>query len=376
MFSSDLLGELGRRALDSCVQIIILGKVGYGKSSLVNALKKKRDEQEMNFVPKVGKKDEKDTSTYSDRQESRWTSVYCDSTEEKRSGCNANERLKATSKHREKATSRQIEEMKQLVTEPETDIDSKIVHGSGFIVHNNFVITNKHVIGLALNDQTERYKVYISNAKFAMLPCNVFDVDEFNDLAILYCQHLNLEQNGIRPLLLSNQPLLPEMTIFCFGYPVSYRGERALFVNGTVCAKETSSDDPMVPLKCSLNSGNNGSPVLCWISGQLKVVGVVTQKNFQETCMLDGRNGIKNIQGSSQVCPHVQHDETSSLIPSGITSKYLVIRKVLDALKARSQFGALPGIYVVEFIKTSASKQEGKYKEELSEIVNQSQILK
>ena len=85
-------------------------------------------------------------------------------------------------------------------------------------------------------------------------------------------------QRGICPLLLSNQPLLPGMQIFSFPYPVSHTDERALFVNGHVSgSKKTYSGHTMTVLNCSLNSGNSGGPILCWVSGQLKVVGVATQ---------------------------------------------------------------------------------------------------
>ena len=245
-----------------------------------------------------------------------------------------------------------------------------LVRGSGFIIHNHLVVTSKHVIKPGLNDQGERYEVYISNAIIGMLPCKVLHVDERQDLAILLCQQLDLEKNGIRSLLLTNHSLTPVLPIFCFGYPSSYRGERALAVFGKVCSQETSSDSSLVPLDCPLDSGNYGSPVLCWISGQLKVVGMITQKNIKEI-------QIECVEESLQIIAshQLQSYQTAPLLTSDTASKYLGIHRLYDILKARNPFCAIPGICIVDFIKTFAKKHEGKLEEELREIINWFDIL-
>ena len=252
-----------------------------------------------------------------------------------------------------------------------------LVRGSGFILHNHLVVTSKHVIKPGLNDQGEGYEVYISNAIIGTLPCKVLHVDERQDLAILLCQQLNLEKNGIRSLLLTNHSLTPVLPIFCFGYPSSYRGERALAVFGKVCSQETSSDSSLVPLDCPLDSGNYGSPVLCWISGQLKVVGMITQKNIKEIQIQNCRDRIKCVEESSQiiVSHQLQSYQTAPLLTSDSASKYLGIHRLYDILKARNPFCAIPGICIVDFIKTFAKKHEGKLEEELREIINWFDIL-
>ena len=78
----------------------------------------------------------------------------------------------------------------------------EIEHGSGFIIHDHFIITNKHVIEDALSD--ECYEICISNAVIGELPCEVKHCDAVKDLALLYCQGLNLKQNRIFPLPISN----------------------------------------------------------------------------------------------------------------------------------------------------------------------------
>ena len=252
-----------------------------------------------------------------------------------------------------------------------------LVRGSGFIIHNHLVVTSKHVINPGLNDQGEGYEVYISNAIIGMLPCKVLHVDECQDLAILLCQQLDLEKNGIRSLLLTNHSLSPVLPIFCFGYPSSYRGERALAVFGKVCSQETSSDSPLVPLECPLDSGNYGSPVLCWISGRLKVVGMITQKNIKEIQIQNCRDRIKCVEESLQIIAshQLQSYQTAPLLTSDTASKYLGIHRLYDILKARNPFCAIPGICIVDFIKTFAKKHEGKPEEELREIINWFDIL-
>ena len=108
----------------------------------------------------------------------------------------------------------------------------EIDHGSGFIIHDHFIITDKHVIDGALCDKTK--EIFVSNEAIGKLPCEVIHYDAGNDLALLYCKELNLTQNGICPMQLSSQPLLSGMQIFSLGYPVSHTDERALFVNGHV----------------------------------------------------------------------------------------------------------------------------------------------
>ena len=173
----------------------------------------------------------------------------------------------------------------------------EIEHGSGFIIQDHFVITNKHVIESALNDNSNNARILISNAAMGEheLPCKIAHYDAGKDLALLYCQ--DLEMNPIHPLQLSNQPLLPGMQVFSFGFPVSHTGDTALFLNGYVSgSKKTPQGHTMAVLNCPLNSGNSGGPVLCWVEGQLKVVGVATQKHFKDILTLSERMTVAAIQ--------------------------------------------------------------------------------
>jgi len=112
-------------------------------------------------------------------------------------------------------------------------------------------------------NEKERYKICITNAGIDDLPCEVAHYDAGKDLVLLCSPDLNLEQCRICPLQLSNQSLLPGMSVFTFGYPMSHTGKTALFVSGNVSgSKETLAGHSMVVLNCSLNSGNSGGPVL------------------------------------------------------------------------------------------------------------------
>lgn len=231
--------------------------------------------------------------------------------------------------------------------------------GSGFILHNHFIVTSRHVLK-SYNEEESR-QICISNAVIGKLPCKVAYQDEAIDLALLYCPDLNIEQSGIHPLRLSNQSLLPGMPMFSFGYPMGHTGDTALFVTGHV-SERTSS---LMSLNCPLNSGNLGGPVISRINdGQIKVVGIVTQKRFKEVLTLEEQNAIEKIQKSPQ---------TSLVNPQPqLTLKLYGILKTHSLLDVSY---ALPGCIVVDFVRNSTSKHEGDHKEELAEIIEWSEEL-
>jgi len=264
---------------------------------------------------------------------------------------------------RSKDTQEETQESKRLVVEcGQTELGSEgatasnyfnIGIGSGFILHNHFIVTSAHV--LKTYNEAEGHQIRISNALIGELPCKVVYQDAGNDLALLYCPDLNLERSGIRPLHLSNQSLLPGMPIFSFGYPMGYAGDTAIFVTGDV-SKISSS---VMSLNCPLNSGNSGGPVMSWINnGQLKVVGIVTQKPFKEVLTLEEIDAVEKIRKSLQ---------TSVVNPQ----PHLTL-KLYDILKTHSLLdlsNGLPGCLVVEFIRNSTGKYEGEHKEELAKVV-------
>ena len=301
----------------------------------------------------------------------------------------------------------------------------EIEHGSGFIIHDHFIITNKHVIEDALeytrgdkselhryshseveqdvnvvNDITNKNddvkKICIANAAIGELPCEVIYHGARKDLALLYCRELNL-RDGICPLQLSNHSLLPGMQICSLGYPMSHKGNSAVFVNGYVSGSEEtysqlcSSGHTMAVLNCSLNPGNSGGPVLCWVKGQLKVVGIATQKHFKEILTLEERAKIEKIRDSLQTSaiPSVsdeaikyasaERERSNDFSPRPDpcqTPMFLLTLKLYDALETHSQFNlsnAVPGHCMVEFVKEVLRTYKGEAREELAEVVQWSE---
>lgn len=280
-------------------------------------------------------------------------------------------------------------------------------HGSGFIVQGHFVITNMHVVETALHDESKRTQIIISNEFIGEVPCDVMHNDAQKDLAILYCK--DLELSGICPLKLSDTSLATGMQIFAFGYPMSHRGKTALCVTGCVAGtKKTFSGLTMTVLNCPLNCGNSGGPVLCWVKGEFKVVGVATQKHMKGILTLDERLTIAKIEETFQtsIIPHTTELEreystfteyTSTVeVPSAFDYKKrkhvyedqltqfltpdprqtplnILVLKLYHALETHSQFNlsnAVPAHDVLEFIEDSINKFKGDYHNEFTEIMN------
>ena len=225
--------------------------------------------------------------------------------------------------------------------EEATNID-EVEHGSGFIIDKQCIITNKHVLSTYLEDKKNEYEIRISNAIIKDLPCTVAHHDAAKDLALLYCSALNLKECGICPLKLSSQPLLPGMCIMCFGYPVHYRGDRALFVDGKVSgSKEVLYGDPLVVLNCSLSSGNWGGPVLRRINGTLMVLGVVKQKHTQP------------ILAENQITAILNDSTVDSSEGAQISVKQLLLKLHNALMGTHSPFNfsdALPGHLAIKFM--------------------------
>ena len=162
--------------------------------------------------------------------------------------------------------------------------EAEVSYGSGFIIEDGTIVTNKHVIEDDLCE-TVRNRIYISNKVIdgVYVPCKVLKEDLLNDLALLKCSKLFWNKiSEIRPLQLSNEPLLTGQEVFCFGYPTHYPGKKALFVEGRVSGEIEKLYRPQLPIiNCSLNSGNSGGPVLRRKDGQLRVVAVVKEQHIK-----------------------------------------------------------------------------------------------
>lgn len=266
----------------------------------------------------------------------------------------------------------------------------EIEHGSGFIISDHYVITNKHVV-----EESEGKEILIYNAAIGGegLLGKVADTDSTKDLALIYCKELNIEQRGITPLHLSSEKLLVGMQIFAFGYPISHTGKSALFVNGYVSGfKESDYKPTWVVLNCSLNSGNSGGPILRWFGDQLKVVGVATQKHIKNILTLKEMEIIEKIRESLQTSSisgisdsnikdsSYQRENSVNSRPDPCQPPMnLLTLKLYDALETHSQFNlgnVLPGHYVIEFIEEFLDKCKGESNDELKEVVKWSAVHK
>ena len=168
-------------------------------------------------------------------------------------------------------------------------------YGTGFLIGNGLTITNEHVIRRYLNDK-ERYGLFVSNELIHCLPTEVVFVDDKNDLALLNCPNLNLNDTEIRSFNLCGVDLLIGQSVFCFGYPPTHMGETALFVEGKVAGyKKELYKEPLVTLNCSLRPGCSGGPVMRRIKGQIVVLGVVKEIHKQDIFEENERNFMENM---------------------------------------------------------------------------------
>ena len=220
----------------------------------------------------------------------------------------------------------------------------EIHHGSEFVIADGFVITNKHVIEEAMNDETS--VIRILNETIGELPCVVVHCDTSKDLALLYCHGLNLKRHGICPFALSKEALWPSLSVFSFGYPLTHPGRSALFVKGYVSGfVERYGREPLIVLNCVVNPSNSGSPVLRRIDGDLKVVGVVAQKHKKDILTVEEISILEEERSTLQMkCASDSRDQFWKSVSL----------KMYDALnETHCQFGygnVVPGHLVVEFL--------------------------
>lgn len=235
-------------------------------------------------------------------------------------------------------------------------------NGSGFIFKDHFVITSSK-----FGDERvlfcEQRKIHISNAVIGKLSCEVAFVDVGKDLALLYCQDLKLNQSGIKPLQLSDFPLLTDRKqTVSFGYPRPYPSEKAFVVNAPVCGSiETPLGYTLMTLQLPLDLGFCGSPIRYKVNGKWSVVGVVrTKEPFGEYISFDERQIIEKLCASSNPCKY-DHNQTSS-----IDALAFRLINVLAACQTCNLY-VLPGKYVIDFISKGIDIFLGRGKEAIPE---------
>ena len=189
------------------------------------------------------------------------------------------------------------EENRTESLDPEARLEDD--HGSGFIVGNNLIITSKHVVEGAK-------KILISNAVISELPCEVVKEDPKNDLALLYCEKLDVEKSGICPLELSEREPLQGVPVFTLGYPISHTGKAALFVKGYVAGEtgERYGREPLLTFNIPVNNGNSGGPVF-WRceEDKLEVVAVVKEKHLKRVSSCEEEFFIEQVRSALESMP-------------------------------------------------------------------------
>ena len=174
-------------------------------------------------------------------------------------------------------------------------------HGSGLIIDHKFVITCKHVVQDAIDDEQNTIEIRILNDAIEELPCKIVHCDVANDLALLYCESLDLKQMGICPIELSEDQLWPSISLFTFGYPLTYNGNQAILAKGFVSGVlDRLFKEPFMIINLPVNHGNSGGPVFCRVGDAIKVVGVVAQRHIKEILTSDEKEFVEKERRSER----------------------------------------------------------------------------
>lgn len=236
-------------------------------------------------------------------------------------------------------------------------------YGSGFIVGpplvgNNLIITCKHVVAGAK-------KILISNAVIRELPCNVVKEDPNNDLALLYCEKLDVEKSEICPLQLSEREPLQGMPIFTLGYPISHTGKAAVFLKGYVAGElERYGREPLLIFNIPLNNGNSGGPIF-WRceKDKLNVVAVVKEKHLKRVSSCYEASFIEHVRSMLTKLESTPSPNFSTA-NNGLDKKVLeltlsLLPKFLDSQERNEQrylANAIRGRFVIDLISDYKKK--------------------
>lgn len=231
-------------------------------------------------------------------------------------------------------------------------------HGSGFIVGNNLIITAKHVVEGAK-------KILISNAVIGELPCDVVEEDKQNDLVLLYCEKLDVEKSGIRPLELSKREPLQGVPIFTLGYPITHTGKAALFVKGYVAGKtgERFAREPLLTCNIPVYNGNSGGPTF-WRceEDKLKVVAVVKEKHLKRIFSSEEESFIEQIRSkleSMSFHEFLTPDNDLQKAFNMLKLSYSLLSKLLDSVAKNCPSylaNAIRGRFVLDLISDYKKK--------------------
>ena len=142
--------------------------------------------------------------------------------------------------------------------------------GSGFVVDDGLVVTNRHVM-----EGARTAKVHFKDGQTHEVEGIVFDGGKL-DLCILRCK--DLSRNNSKPLQLASKSLRQGESLFTFGAP---KGLEFSVSEGIVSANRWIDDIAYVQTTAPISSGNSGGPLLSTKDGSLVGINTWTRVDGQ-----------------------------------------------------------------------------------------------
>jgi len=147
--------------------------------------------------------------------------------------------------------------------EPEINKIRKVrsvgANGTGFVVANGYVVTNRHVVRDKLYGTADMIQLSIPGSTIGTSPAIIVAIAKTDDLdlALLQCDQLNAP-----PLTLSTEPPRLGKDVMALGYPkIGLLGKSLKSTRGSILALPGPSDR-WLGYDLVLNSGNSGGPLL------------------------------------------------------------------------------------------------------------------
>ncbi|MBS0204801.1 MAG: trypsin-like peptidase domain-containing protein [Planctomycetes bacterium] len=165
--------------------------------------------------------------------------------------------------------------MRIMRTKPDeqpTEESQVVGNGTGFVIADGIVITNRHVVedadSLVIQDPSQRDGL--------PLAAKVIASSKDLDVALIECKQLK-----VPPVPLSLTPVTRSMEVMALGYPIAtVVGKGLKSTRGIVTGLPSTETENMLVLDVQVNPGNSGGP-LCDRSG--RVVGIVAAKTYTTT---------------------------------------------------------------------------------------------
>ena len=167
------------------------------------------------------------------------------------------------------------EKVKKSIGRVLVPISNRTKMGTGFLISENTLVTNYHVIRQAFENPSINIRVELNRKQTSRIKANVVLVDTIRDIAVL-----NLDTNVAPPYLeigssQESSVFKRNTPVFTIGYPK----DRLSFSSGGVFDITSHSD--FMAVTALTKKGASGSPLISRRTG--KVVGVVTRVGDEYT---------------------------------------------------------------------------------------------